>query len=208
MATTGNSCAHCDTCCDVASVCDTNPHYRSETEDGVNCTCSAGSEPCSNHVDGSRCSCDVQGDANEFAVRVGNETESCSGSVRGAAMTRHEATSGVKDSVGVTASPEDAPDSSCVEKREGKLVLRGTRRTAPSNATDDACAVTEPDGPRASPGGGGTCMIGLHCCGTLTPTMLRAFSQSARLSALVLVSCCYHAMPVNGETAPSTGGMK
>ena len=40
----------------------------------------------------------------------------------------------------------------------------------------------------------GVCMVGLHCCGDLTPTMLRVFSHSARLRCLVCVSCCYHRM--------------
>lgn len=40
----------------------------------------------------------------------------------------------------------------------------------------------------------GACMIGLHCCGSLTPTMLKMFLSSDEFRAFVCVSCCYHAM--------------
>ena len=43
------------------------------------------------------------------------------------------------------------------------------------------------------------CMIGLHCCGSLTPAMLDLFLLCPRLKSLVCVSCCYHSMPVNGK---------
>ena len=43
------------------------------------------------------------------------------------------------------------------------------------------------------------CMIGLHCCGSLTPSMLDLFLLCPRLKSLVCVSCCYHSMPVNGK---------
>jgi hypothetical protein len=40
------------------------------------------------------------------------------------------------------------------------------------------------------------CLVGLHCCGDLTPTLMRwtALSQLARVRAIVLVGCCYHKM--------------
>lgn len=41
------------------------------------------------------------------------------------------------------------------------------------------------------------CLIGLHCCGDLTPVILRWFSHTVTspcLRALVLVGCCYHKM--------------
>ena len=41
------------------------------------------------------------------------------------------------------------------------------------------------------------CLIGLHCCGDLTPTIMRWFSRSVTppsLKALVVVGCCYHKM--------------
>jgi hypothetical protein len=42
--------------------------------------------------------------------------------------------------------------------------------------------------------GSGFCMIGLHCCGDLTPTMLKMFCDIEELTCLVCVSCCYHNM--------------
>ena len=43
------------------------------------------------------------------------------------------------------------------------------------------------------------CMVGLHCCGPLTPAMLDLFLQSRSLKLVVCVSCCYHSMPLNGK---------
>jgi len=37
-------------------------------------------------------------------------------------------------------------------------------------------------------------VIGLHCCGDLTPTILRLFTRLPNAVGLVCVSCCYHAM--------------
>ncbi|KAI8503303.1 hypothetical protein Bbelb_191240 [Branchiostoma belcheri] len=50
----------------------------------------------------------------------------------------------------------------------------------------------------------GTCMVGLHCCGDLCPTMLKMFTSVERLSCLVCVSCCYHGMSITEpESRPS-----
>ncbi|CAH1788871.1 unnamed protein product [Owenia fusiformis] len=38
------------------------------------------------------------------------------------------------------------------------------------------------------------CMVGLHCCGDLTPTMLRLMRDLDVIQCLVCVSCCYHRM--------------
>lgn len=45
----------------------------------------------------------------------------------------------------------------------------------------------------------GICLVGLHCCGSLTPTMLKVTAHIPEIKALVCVSCCYHAMPVKGK---------
>ncbi|XP_063436455.1 probable methyltransferase-like protein 25 [Mytilus trossulus] len=37
-------------------------------------------------------------------------------------------------------------------------------------------------------------MIGLHCCGDLTPTMMKFFSGLDNIKGLCCVSCCYHRM--------------
>ncbi len=51
------------------------------------------------------------------------------------------------------------------------------------------------DGTRTS---SGICMIGLHCCGPLTPAMLHLFGTKPQLKSLVCLSCCYHSMTVQG----------
>ncbi len=45
----------------------------------------------------------------------------------------------------------------------------------------------------------GICMIGLHCCGPLTPAMLHLFCTKPKLKSLVCLSCCYHGMTVQGK---------
>jgi len=39
-----------------------------------------------------------------------------------------------------------------------------------------------------------SCMVGLHCCGDLTPQLLNIFTKSEQFASLMLVSCCYHKM--------------
>lgn len=38
------------------------------------------------------------------------------------------------------------------------------------------------------------CLVGLHCCGDLTPAMLTQFSQFDQCTAMVCMGCCYHRM--------------
>lgn len=44
------------------------------------------------------------------------------------------------------------------------------------------------------------CMIGLHCCGDLTPMMMQIFSEMSEVCVLVCVSCCYHRMENDTST--------
>jgi len=44
-----------------------------------------------------------------------------------------------------------------------------------------------------------TCLVGLHCCGDLTPQLLKLFTKIETFSSLMLVSCCYHKMSPNKE---------
>ena len=37
-------------------------------------------------------------------------------------------------------------------------------------------------------------MVGLHCCGDLTPTMMRYFSRLQFIRGFCCVSCCFHRM--------------
>ena len=43
------------------------------------------------------------------------------------------------------------------------------------------------------------CVVGLHCCGDLSPAVLSLFASCVHpaLSVLVLVSCCYHRLSVS-----------
>lgn len=43
-------------------------------------------------------------------------------------------------------------------------------------------------------------MIGLHCCGDLTPTMMRYFTSLEYVRGLCCVSCCYHRMRWNASS--------
>ena len=44
------------------------------------------------------------------------------------------------------------------------------------------------------------CMVGLHCCGDLTPAILKLFANQVHpsISGLVVVGCCYHKMSRKG----------
>lgn len=44
-----------------------------------------------------------------------------------------------------------------------------------------------------------SCLVGLHCCGDLTPQLLDIFTKTERFSSLMLVSCCYHKMSPSKE---------
>ncbi|XP_060573423.1 probable methyltransferase-like protein 25 [Ruditapes philippinarum] len=43
------------------------------------------------------------------------------------------------------------------------------------------------------------CMVGLHCCGDLTPIMLNNFVELDQITSLCCVSCCYHRMNFNED---------
>ena len=45
----------------------------------------------------------------------------------------------------------------------------------------------------------GICLIGLHCCGSLTPTMIKLFVSTPQIHSLVCVSCCYHSLQQAGK---------
>lgn len=38
------------------------------------------------------------------------------------------------------------------------------------------------------------CLVGLHCCGDLTPTLMRIFCANPRVRCLCVVGCCYYSM--------------
>lgn len=38
------------------------------------------------------------------------------------------------------------------------------------------------------------CLVGLHCCGDLTPSVLKQFCEMDECKALVCMGCCYHRM--------------
>ena len=63
----------------------------------------------------------------------------------------------------------------------------------PRGAND--CGGADADGA----GQGGVVLCTLHACGDLTPTVARAFAQSARCRALVAVPCCYNLLSVAAD---------
>jgi len=50
----------------------------------------------------------------------------------------------------------------------------------------------------------GSCLVGLHCCGDLTPLLVDIFLKTQIFSSLMLVSCCYHKM----SPSPSKPGFE
>lgn len=43
-------------------------------------------------------------------------------------------------------------------------------------------------------------LMGLHCCGDLTPTVMNIFLQLNQARLLSCISCCYHKMDYNRES--------
>ncbi len=41
-------------------------------------------------------------------------------------------------------------------------------------------------------------VVGLHCCGDLSPSMLRSYKTNPKISAIVNVGCCYQLLSSNG----------
>lgn len=52
-------------------------------------------------------------------------------------------------------------------------------------------------------------MVGLHCCGNLTPNILRLFVSGFHpaLRSLVLIGCCYHKMSPFSMDTTTAGGI-
>jgi hypothetical protein len=42
-------------------------------------------------------------------------------------------------------------------------------------------------------------LVGLHCCGDLTPTLLRIFCATPQVKCLLVVGCCYYGMREEGK---------
>lgn len=58
--------------------------------------------------------------------------------------------------------------------------------------TETSCSPVEVDDSRV-------CLVGLHCCGDLTPSTLKQFSDIEQCRVLVCVGCCYHRLSMNGS---------
>ena len=44
------------------------------------------------------------------------------------------------------------------------------------------------------------CLVGLHCCGDLTPSTLQQFSSIDECKVVVCMSCCYHRLSTDGTS--------
>lgn len=44
---------------------------------------------------------------------------------------------------------------------------------------------------------GKVCITGLHCCGDLSPHILKIFSSISLSSVLILIPCCYHKLSLS-----------
>lgn len=65
-------------------------------------------------------------------------------------------------------------------------------KTTPKSIPDDPPSIaTEQSIPDTS---AALCMVGLHSCGDLSPSMMELFVNNSRYRSLMLVSCCYHRM--------------
>lgn len=70
--------------------------------------------------------------------------------------------------------------------------LRSNEREDGTNTTLTGSDVTKGDVYRCL-------LIGLHCCGDLTPAMLKVYSDADFVRGLCCVSCCYHRMVSQGK---------
>ncbi|RUS81898.1 hypothetical protein EGW08_010325, partial [Elysia chlorotica] len=88
-------------------------------------------------------------------------------------------------------------DKACFQRFETLLSM-----AAPSLACQCSTALRKSKGVKesvdgsnkSSPAPVNVCLIGLHCCGDLSPTMLALFDQVSSVRAVCSVSCCYHKM--------------
>ncbi|KAK2191903.1 hypothetical protein NP493_43g06009 [Ridgeia piscesae] len=83
-------------------------------------------------------------------------------------------------------------DEECL-KGDKSLVEEASQSQQEQNMTQKALepGITDKSqGPQGMP----LCMMGLHCCGDLTPTMLRLLTRTTDIDCLVCVGCCYHNM--------------
>jgi hypothetical protein len=101
-----------------------------------------------------------------------------------------------------------------VGSKAGKALL-GDARAVPLTVVHGRFEVGCPDANRAvvavalaaaqvsfEEPGGGALMAGLHCCGDLTPTMLRTLvDPGVPLRGAVVVGCCYHGMALQQGTS-------
>ncbi|KAH9499041.1 hypothetical protein Btru_005493 [Bulinus truncatus] len=91
-------------------------------------------------------------------------------------------------------------DSNCVEKFEEQI-----RQLVPTIKED--CEHTNLEKKNFHPHGSSdlprVCLIGLHCCGDLTPALLSLFHSASCVQSLCCISCCYHKMAYSSGFYPS-----
>ncbi|KAK3790011.1 hypothetical protein RRG08_016328 [Elysia crispata] len=89
-------------------------------------------------------------------------------------------------------------DTACFQQFESLLSSTAWTLTCHCNTAyqADLSALNGPvvDTRRATLRSPRVCLIGLHCCGDLSPTMLALFHQVPSVRAVCCVSCCYHKM--------------
>ncbi|KAL3884429.1 hypothetical protein ACJMK2_024568 [Sinanodonta woodiana] len=84
---------------------------------------------------------------------------------------------------GTVLSQNDKDGNKIVESEDGRHAYCNKNKGLPTNNITRTLLVM----PKS-------CMIGLHCCGDLTPAMLKCFASEDSVRALCCVSCCYHRM--------------
>lgn len=102
----------------------------------------------------------------------------------------------------ITVLPSLAfPDTnSCVCQDDKRLqqnpVCRQCKLMQTDEAIEDQCKLSSL---KLSYSPRNMCMIGLHSCADLTPTMLKCMVHIPCFKSMVCVGCCYHNMSFNGE---------
>ena len=111
------------------------------------------------------------------------------GSLRMAKPQKH-VIHGEGDEVGLHQTSNDNTEA-CKDKSENRTNPCGASKV---EHAEEAVGITQTQTVD------NVCMIGLHCCGPLTPTMIELFLHCDSVKSLVCVSCCYHSMPANGKS--------
>ncbi|KAL8563892.1 hypothetical protein ACOMHN_049548 [Nucella lapillus] len=98
-----------------------------------------------------------------------------------------------KDAVSTEKSVNRSPKTWSQQQDQGRDEERPGNRCGREKIEEDGFDGLCEGGQRGEEGVR-VCLVGLHCCGDLTPAMVRLYRAVPCLRALCCVSCCYHKM--------------